>query len=300
MLNNGGAQAAWDRRCGGPSRSLYCPRRIAPHWRFELAESRRCALVTGASVGIGRELARQLAGLGYDLILVSRSHAALEKVATECRETWDVRADVVVEDLSRTDAAAHLFNTIEEAGWHVDVLVNNAGIGNYGYFCELDECASVNETRLNVVALTQLTRLFVPKMKERGWGRVLNLSSVGGFVSGPLLAVYYATKAYVLHFSEALGEEVKGTGVTVTALCPGPTHTEFHKRGKMLDSRFMKTLRFMSAGAVAEKGISGLMRGKALVIPGWRNKISILLIKWAPRALVKKVLFVMQKKRGAA
>ncbi|MEA2565364.1 MAG: uncharacterized protein QOD49_541, partial [Actinomycetota bacterium] len=185
------------------------------------------ALVTGASGGIGEELARILARHGYDLVLVARSADKLAALAERLELDHGIQVRAIAKDLARPDAAAEIHEWLAAEGLTVDVLVNNAGMGLLGKFAEIGIEGDVEMLRLNVEAPTLLTRLLLPSMLERGSGRILNLASTAGFQPGPLMAVYYATKAYVLSFSEALANEVAGTGVTVTALCPGPTETGF-------------------------------------------------------------------------
>lgn len=259
---------------------------------------KKTALITGASVGIGREFAKVFAAEGYDLVLVSRTEAALNRVAQECKEQWGTRSHVLAMDLAEPGAASNLFDAVASQGILIDVLVNNAGFGTYGLVADNDAESYVNEMQLNVVTLGHLTRLFLPGMIDRRDGKILNVASVGAFVSGPLLSVYYASKAFVLNFSEALHEEVREHGVTVTALCPGATHTEFHARAKMSGSRFMKLFHFMQADVVARAGYRGLMSGKAIVVPGMLNRLTVFALRFIPRLVIRKSLFVLQRKRG--
>lgn len=263
-----------------------------------MTRDRKTVLITGASVGLGREFAKIFAAEGYDLILVSRTEEALNRVARECEEKWGARSKVVVMDLAEPRAASNLFDLVASGSIQIDVLVNNAGFGTYGLVADNDAESYVNEMQLNVVTLGHLTRLVLPGMIDRKDGKILNVASVGAFLSGPLLSVYYATKAFVLNFSEALHEEVRGQGVTVTVLCPGATHTEFHRRAKMSDSQFMKFLQFMQPDVVARAGYRGLMSGKAIVVPGILNRLTVLALRFTPRLVVRKILFVLQRKRG--
>jgi short-subunit dehydrogenase len=200
------------------------------------------ALVTGASGGIGLEVARVLAGKGYDLALVARSGDRLEALAAELGG-----ASVVVADLSSPSAPAEVAGAIPD----VDVLVNNAGVGAYGLFADADLGATMAMVALNVGALTELTHRYLPGMLARGSGRILNVASTAAFFPGPLMSVYYATKSYVLSFSEGLAEEVRGTGVTVTALCPGPTATGFQAAADMEMSALVEGRRLPTSGGRA-------------------------------------------------
>lgn len=256
--------------------------------------SRRTALVTGASSGIGRELALIFARTGYDLVLVARSEAALEQVAVQARGQG-VKAHVILADLSQPAAPEEIRSSVEGAAMTVDVLVNNAGFAMFGPFIDANPKTELEMMHVNMDALTRLTRLFLPGMVERHWGRILNLSSLAGFTPGPLMAVYYATKAYVLSFSEALANELRGTGVTVTALAPPATSSGFQRRAMMEDSRLMQG-RIMDARTVAEAGYRGLMAGKTVVLPGFRTKLLAFAVRVSPRSMLTRVVRRMQER----
>ena len=179
-----------------------------------------------------------------------------------------------------------MLETAQNLGLPVQVLVNNAGFGGYGPFAEADLASTLQMLQLNVVALTHLTRLFLPGMLERNLGGILNVASIAGFQPGPLMAVYYASKAYVLHFSEALTEELRNTNVRVTALCPGPTITGFEERAGLNASRFFTSRGVMDARAVAEAGYRGFRNGRRIVVPGWRNRLLAQSYRFFPRALI--------------
>ncbi|HUL85337.1 MAG TPA: SDR family oxidoreductase, partial [Actinomycetota bacterium] len=198
---------------------------------------RRTALVTGASSGLGAEFVRTLAGEGHDVVLVARRAAAMESLAAEVEERHDVTATVIPMDLARPNAADEVVQRLGEVP--IDVLVNNAGFNLFGPFVELSEQEMVEQLNVNVVTLVQLTRLLLPGMLERRRGIVVNMASNAAFQPGPLMATYYASKAFVLNFSLALTEEVRGSGVTVTALCPGPVATGFQERASMEDSKLV-------------------------------------------------------------
>ncbi len=256
------------------------------------------AVVTGASAGIGREIARVLAAQAHDLVLVARSRERLELLASELTADHGVSARVLAADLSRPGAPEAVLRAVEdEEGRPVDVLVNDAGVGTYGPFTEtpLDETLAV--IRLNVTALTALTRLFLAGMLERGRGRILNVASTAAFQPGPRMAVYYATKAYVLHFSEAIAEELRESGVTVTCLCPGPTKTEFHERAEMEQSGLLRVGRLMDAASVARAGVDGMLRGKRLVLPGVANKVAAFATRLAPRRGLTRLVDAIQAPR---
>jgi short-subunit dehydrogenase len=246
-------------------------------------------LITGASSGIGRELARCFAADQSHLILVARTTAALQSLAEELRREHGVQALVLTADLSRPETPTRLFRELQQAGEAVDVLVNNAGFGAIGTFAEWPLPRQLEMIQVNVAALTELTGLFLPGMLERKRGGVLNVGSLAGFVPGPGMAVYFATKAYVLSFSEALASELAGTGVTVTALCPGPTATNFGRVARGPKERQFKSPK-MTAAAVARCGHRAFRRGRVLCIPGLRNHIFIQLARIAPRALQRKAV----------
>jgi uncharacterized protein len=248
------------------------------------------ALITGRAGGIGEALARLLAAGGADVVLVARSVGKLTALAEELSRGHGVRATVVSEDLSAADAAQRIARRLTEQNIAVDMLVNNAGFATYGPFIETSADEEAQLLQVNIVALTALTKQFLPAMVRRGRGRVLNVASTAAFQPGPLMAVYYASKAYVLSFSEALSNETEGTGVTVTCLCPGLTRTGFQARAQMHESKLFSTLNVMSAQDVARAGYDGMMAGRAIVIPGLSNKIGVQAIRFAPRALVRRLV----------
>ncbi|HEX6836380.1 MAG TPA: SDR family oxidoreductase [Polyangia bacterium] len=253
-------------------------------------ERRGTALVTGASSGIGLDLAKRFAAEGYDVALVARSEGKLKEVAAAIEAEHHVRAHVVTADLAAPRAADALVAALEARGIDVDVLVNNAGYALYGAFTETDLADELAMIQVNIVALTHLTKLVVRKMVARGGGRVLNVASTAAFQPGPLMAVYYATKAYVLSFSEALANELDGTGVSVTALCPGPTKTGFQARAQMEQSKLVRGKEIMTAETVARIGYAGLMKGKTVVIPGVSNKMMAQAVRFLPRKTVTRLV----------
>jgi len=250
----------------------------------------KTALVTGASSGIGLDLAKRFATEGYDVALVARSEGKLKEVAAAIEAEHKVRAHVVTADLAQPKAADALVAELDARGIVVDVLVNNAGYALYGAFSETDLADELNMIQVNIVALTHLTKLVVRKMVARKQGRILNVASTAAFQPGPLMAVYYATKSYVLSFSEALANELEGTGVTVTALCPGPTRTGFQARAQMEDSKLVRGKEIMTAEEVARSGYAGLMKGKTVVIPGMSNKMLAQAVRFLPRKAVTRLV----------
>jgi short-subunit dehydrogenase len=249
----------------------------------------RTALITGASGGIGYELAKLFARDHYNLVLVARSTAKLNQVATELQSQFGIGVKTLALDLGAAPAAKFLFDQMQREGLAIDVLVNNAGFGEFGEFAGMPEEEILGQIQLNVTALTHLTRLFLPPMLARRSGKVMNVASTAAFQPGPLMAVYYATKAYVLSFSEALANEVAGSGVVVSCFCPGATDTGFAKRAGTEESRLFKKLRPMNAEVVARDGYRGLMAGRPIVISGVQNWLVAESVRFAPRKMVTAV-----------
>jgi len=259
----------------------------------KVPERKGTTLITGASSGIGYELTELFARDGHDLVLVARSRERLEELARKLKKEHDISAWAVKMDLSVIGSSEQLFRELEAEGIVIDILVNNAGFGAYGPFEAIGTQVQLEMIRLNIEALTHLTKLFLPAMlrNEQGW--ILNVASMAGFLPGPYMAVYYATKAYVLSLSEALASELEGTGITVTALCPGTTRTGFFERAQAGNSRLARKM--MDAGTVAQAGYAGLMRGQTIVIPGFRNRIMMQLLRFFPRKTVRNFVKKMQK-----
>lgn len=253
----------------------------------------KLALITGASGGIGLEFATQLAERGYNLALAARSGATLERIAADLQSRYGVAVRTVACDLARAGAAQDLHSQVPDC----DVLVNNAGFANNGEFARLPENELLEEMQLDVVTLTQLTRLYLPGMIARRDGKVLNIASTAGFLPGPYMAVYYASKAYVISFSEAVAQEVRGTGVTVSVLCPGATVTGFQSRAKV-ESTVLFRLPMAKAADVAKAGIDGMLAGKTVIVPGLMNKLVAIAPKIVPRSLLVAVSGVAVRRRG--
>ncbi|MGH2716954.1 MAG: SDR family NAD(P)-dependent oxidoreductase [Actinomycetota bacterium] len=253
---------------------------------------RGTALITGASSGIGYEFSRLFAKDHFDLILVARSGDRLAQIADQLSVGCGISVRVIARDLGQPGAAEALFAEVEPTA--VDVLVNNAGFGLKGTVAELSAEAQEQMVQLNVVTLTALTRLFLPGMLERWQGGILNLASTAAFQPGPLMAVYFATKAYVLSFTEALADEVHGSGVTVTALCPGPTVTGFADRAGTAETRLFRGPT-MDAATVAAAGYAALKQGKPLVVPGARNRVLAFGTRLAPRPVIMRIVRAMHQ-----
>ncbi|MGQ3480128.1 SDR family NAD(P)-dependent oxidoreductase [Paenibacillus sp. TY11] len=246
---------------------------------------RKTVLITGASGGIGKELADRFAKGGYNIVLVARSEGKILDLAQEYQKKYGIQATVIAKDVAATGVPQEIFNELKEKGIIIDYLVNNAGFGLFGTFMETDIEQEINMIDVNIKALTVMTKLFLPDMIKRGQGGVMNVASLVGFFPGPMMSVYYATKAYVLSFTEALENEVNDTGVTVTALCPGLTSTGFVDRSGMGVSKMLQGP-IMEAGQVAEEGYQGFLGGKTLIIPGARNRF----IAFMPRLLSRKIM----------
>jgi|SRR6185437_2245276 len=245
------------------------------------------ALITGGSMGIGQELAKVFAANKFNLVLVARNESRLNQVADELRAQHNVEIKILVKDLSLASAPQEIVDALRDTP--ISVLVNNAGFGWRGAFAECDlQRQTLDMMHVNMDSLVALTRLFVPPMLARKQGRIMNVASTAAFQPGPFANIYFATKAFVLSFSAALSEELDGTGVTATALCPGSTRTEFFERANM--QNFRRDSLMMDAGVVAEIGYRGLMRGKRIVIPGMLNKTTALLSRLASRQFAARTV----------
>jgi short-subunit dehydrogenase len=251
------------------------------------------ALITGASAGIGYELSKLLAQDGYSLVLLARDANRLESVATELKNAHHIEVQTIVKDLSLHQAAEQVHEQLKDL--EIDVLINNAGFGSYGAFATTDKDKETSMMQTNMVALTTLTKLFLPDMLERGYGRILNVASLAAFQPGPFMAVYYATKAFVLHFSEALAEELAGTGVTVTALCPGAVATNFQKEASMERSSLVADKTILDAASVAKTGYTAMLSGRRIVIPGLQGKLFVFAERFATRKFITRMVSRIQK-----
>ena len=240
------------------------------------------AIVTGASGGLGLEFAKLLAADGHDLVLVARSGDKLEAIAADLRARYGVVVDALAQDLGVPNAAAALAARTPAC----DILINNAGFASHGRFDELGAERIREELLLDVVTLTELTHAYLPGMRARGAGRIMNVASTAAFVPGPFMAVYYAAKAYVLSFSQAIADELRGSGVSVTCLCPGATATGFAQRAEMSRTLLFSRLPVANAASVARAGYRAMMAGKDLVVPGFSNKLLAYSGKVSPRRVV--------------
>ena len=255
------------------------------------------ALITGASSGIGRELAKLYAADGYDLLLVARRGGELGNLANELTEKYRYRVWIHVEDLSDPEAAQHIYDKCVELDLTIDALVNNAGFGHLNEFVDADQHRLNQMIQVNVAVLVALTGYFLPLMKQRNRGHVLNISSTAAFQPGPLMAVYYATKAFVLSFSEALSFELRQSAVSVTALCPGPTKTGFGDTAGMQKTELFDSPNVLAVERVALAGFRAAKRGTRVCIPGMLNKLLIAGVRFCPRWLVMVIVHRVQSNR---
>ncbi len=253
-------------------------------------------LITGASGGIGKELAKLFAKDGHDLVLVARDEKTLEIVSDELSNEFGISTMIIPKDLSSPSAPDEIFDELKKNSIVIDALVNNAGFGSYGAFIKTDLKTSLEMIQVNVTALTHLTRLFAPEMVKNGKGKILNIASLAAFPPGPYMNVYYSTKAYVLSFSVALNEELKGTGVSVTTLCPGPTDTNFQKRIGLTSAETF-SIKSMSAQKVALIGYKGLKKGKLIILPGFVNKLTAFALRFIPKSTAAHFVAIGQISR---
>jgi short-subunit dehydrogenase len=258
------------------------------------------AVVTGASGGIGLALAERLARKGHETILVARSAAMLRRHAEELQARHGVPVHAIAQDLTGADGADELWSALETRGLlPLDVLVNNAGFGTLGAFADADPAEMDEMIRLNVSTLVRLTHHALRGMRPRGSGRIVNVASTAAFQPGPFMAVYFASKAFVLSFSEALAEELRGTGVTVTALCPGPVPTGFQSRARMGKTLLTSSPLVQPVDAVADVGMRALERGRRVAVPGWLNRLVVLAARITPRPISLRAVRRLQESRDS-
>lgn len=257
---------------------------------------KKTALITGASSGIGLELARIHASKGGNLVLVARSKDKLEKLKNELEQQYGSMVLVIPKDLSNPAAPQEVYDQLQKENVKVDYLFNNAGFGDYGFFHETSWEKEAQMIDLNVRTLTHFTKLFVKDMVHNKSGKIMNVASTASFQPGPLMSVYYATKHYVLAFSEGIANELKGTGVTVTALCPGPTASGFQDAAAMNESKLVKGVKMPTAREVAEYGYRSLAKGRVVAIHGFMNRIMAESSRFMPRSIVRNVVRKVQEK----
>jgi uncharacterized protein len=255
----------------------------------------KTALITGASSGIGFELAYIHASKGDNLVLVARNEERLKELKVTLEKQFCINVYIIAKDLSLPNSPQEVFDETNNHHIQIDYLINNAGRGDYGYFKDTDWDKEFKMIQLNVVALTHLTKLYVNQMLVRKEGKILNIASVAAFQPGPKMAVYFATKSFVLNFSEAIHQEVSKHGITVTTLCPGPTNTGFFDAAGMSKIPFFNQNNLPIAKDVALCGYQAMMKGKQVVIHGFVNKIMVFLVRFTPRTWVVKIAALMMK-----
>lgn len=270
--------------------------KINPHIK-EIYMMNKTALITGATSGIGYELAYIHAKQGGNLVLVARSKDKLEQIKMDLENKFKIDTYIIEKDLSTKDSAKEVYDELIKNNITVDYLINNAGFGDYGFFNESDWGKLERMINLNITALTQLTKLFLYDMIKRGNGKIMNVASTAAFQSGPTMAVYYATKAYVLSFSEAINNEVKNSGVTVTTLCPGATQSGFQEAASLQESRLVKGRKLPTSEEVAEYGYNAMLKGKSVAIHGILNYLLANSVRFFPRSAVVKIARFIQDKR---
>jgi uncharacterized protein len=254
------------------------------------------ALITGASNGIGLELARIHAAKGGNLVLVARNKAKLDELKQELENKYKISVYTIGKDLSAANAALEVYNETTQQNIKIDYLINNAGVGTFGMFADADWEKEMQMINLNITTLTQFTHLYLKDMLARKSGKIMNVASTAAFQSGPTMAVYYATKAYVLSFSEAVNNEVKNSGVTITAFCPGATESGFQAAAAMEESALVKGKKLPTSKEVAEYGYTAMLKGKTVAIHGVMNYILVNSVRFMPRSIVVTVTRKIQDK----
>ncbi len=254
------------------------------------------ALITGASNGIGLELAKVHARKGDNLVLVARNMSKLNDLKLELENQYKVQVYNIAKDLSVRNSAQEVFDELKGQNIEINYLINNAGFGDFGMFADADWEKTEQMINLNITTLTHFTKLFVKEMVKRGNGKIMNVASTAAFQSGPTMAVYYATKAYVLSFSEAIDNELRPSGITITALCPGATESGFQDAAAMQESKLVKGRKLPTSKEVAEYGYKAMMKGKVVAIHGLMNYLMANSVRFTPRFLVVKVTRMIQDK----
>lgn len=250
-------------------------------------------LITGTTSGLGREFARLFAKNGYNIVAVARNEALLQQQKQELERQFSVEMVYIVKDLSAEDSAQEVYDEIKHKGINIDILINNAGFGSFGRYVDVDWQRQKGLANVNMLAVMQLSYLFGKDMDRRGEGKIVNIASIASFQAGPYMAMYYASKAFVRSFSEALHEEMKSSGVSVTAICPGPVATNFEKNAQMINSAMFTRLRVYTPEVVAARSYRAIMNNKAVYVVGWPNKLLVFLTRFCSlkfsRVLASKI-----------
>lgn len=257
---------------------------------------KKYTLVTGASSGIGYELAHICAKKGNNLVLVARNVKKLQSIKQKWERTYSIYIEVIEADLSKADAPIYIYEEVQTKKIFIEQLINNAGVGSFGYFHKNKAKDDLQIVDVNIRALTYLCKLFIPHMVKNRKGRILNVASTAGFAPGPMMSVYYASKAYVISLSYAIAKELKGSGVTVSILCPGPTKTDFQRRSNMKKASFTQGA-VMNPRVVAMAGYSGMMKGKRIITPGTGNKVLVEIMKILPYRISTFIVECTQDKK---
>ena len=257
----------------------------------------KTVFITGASSGIGFELAYIFAKNKINLVLAARGKDKLDLMAEDITKKFNVSVITFVKDLSLLSACKEIYENIKKENIKIDFLVNNAGFGNYGFFADTDLQRELDMINLNITALTYFTKVFVKEMKQRSFGKILNVSSTAAFQPGPLMAVYYATKSYVQNFSEAIANELKDSGVTVTTLCPGPMESGFQSAAQLNNVKLFTERKLPTSAEVAQFGYNAMMKGQSVAVHGLLNKIGAIAVRFAPRNLAVSSVRKIQETR---
>lgn len=255
---------------------------------------KKYTLITGGTKGIGIELAKLFAKDKNNLIIVARKEDELKRVKENLEKEFNISVETLSLDFSVDNSCEKLIKFVEEKDMVVDNLINNVGVGSFGYFDEIDVDKDIKLIDINIIVLTKLIKYFLPKMKERKSGGILNVASTAAFVGGPKMSTYYSSKSYVLTLSEALYEEAKEFGVNVSCLCPGPVKTSFQENAGIIKSEKAKKY-LMDSKDVAKEGYDGFKKGKVIIIPGFKNKLMVIATKFLPRSIIRKIIFSTNK-----
>jgi len=259
---------------------------------------KKTALITGAAGGLGFEFARFIAGKGYNLVLVDILNKELHESCISIEKEFGVNTFPIVRDLAQTDSAINVYNEITSKKIFIDLLINNAGFGDFGFFYQTDWHKEKRLLQLNMISMTELTKLFLKDMVEQGFGKIINVASAAGFQPGPLMALYYASKSYVVSFTQAIAEEVKSKGVSITVVCPGVIVTGFNKACGVPDSYLIKKQTLLSDPKfVVRKSFEAVEKGKVVVIPGFLNYIMVNIGRILPRKMIARIVWKVQKKQ---
>ncbi len=261
--------------------------------------NQKYTLITGASAGIGKELSHTFAQNGYNLILVARTRSKLEELARSLESQFGIKTQVIIKDLSDPLAAKQIFESVRDDALCVDILVNNAGVGVGGNFIDSSDNDEMNLMQINITALTMMCKYFAEAMVQQGGGKIVNIASTAAFQPGPYMSTYYASKAYVLSFSEALSVELNSKNISVTTICPGVTQTDFFATANIIGTNLAQSPLMMSAKQVAEITFNACVKGRGIVIPGLINKLMAFMVRLTPRSIITRITGSLNKKSAS-